>query len=147
MFEADAYAGTFRFASSIRAEVTDSALLEVMRELKEITASGLTEEELAFIRSAIGQRDALRYETALQKALFISRIQQYNLPAQYVRQQSRLLQRITREELNRIGQQYIRPEQTNIVLVGDKSKIYDKVRKLGYEIVELDVEGAPVKDF
>jgi zinc protease len=29
----------------------------------------------------------------------------------------------------------------NILLVGDKKKILDGVKKLGYDIVELDVDG------
>jgi zinc protease len=33
------------------------------------------------MKSAIGQRDALRYETGGQKAAFIARILDYNLPA------------------------------------------------------------------
>jgi zinc protease len=33
----------------------------------------------------------------------------------------------------------------NILLVGDKAKIYEGVKKLGYPIVELDVDGKPVE--
>ena len=32
-----------------------------------------------------------------------------------------------------------------ILLVGDKEKIYESVKKLGYEIVELDTEGNKVE--
>ena len=32
-----------------------------------------------------------------------------------------------------------------IIIVGDKDANLDKVRKLGYEVVELDVNGSPVK--
>jgi zinc protease len=33
----------------------------------------------------------------------------------------------------------------NILLVGDKAKILEGVKKLGYQIVELDVDGKPVE--
>jgi len=33
----------------------------------------------------------------------------------------------------------------NIVLVGDKAKVWDKLQKLGYEMEELDKDGNPVK--
>jgi zinc protease len=33
----------------------------------------------------------------------------------------------------------------NILLVGDKAKYLDKVKRFGYEIVELDVDGKPVE--
>jgi zinc protease len=33
----------------------------------------------------------------------------------------------------------------NILLVGDKAKILEGVKKLGYEIVELDVDGKKIE--
>ena len=39
----------------------------------------------------------------------------------------------------------IKPEKMNILLVGDKARIMEGVRKLGYEIVELDVDGNKVE--
>jgi zinc protease len=37
------------------------------------------------------------------------------------------------------------PEKMNILLVGDKAKIYEGVKKLGYDIIELDADGKPVE--
>jgi zinc protease len=33
----------------------------------------------------------------------------------------------------------------NILLVGDKAKILEGVKKLGYPVIELDVNGKPVE--
>ncbi len=54
------------------------------------------------MKSAMGQRDALGYETGGQKAAFIARILDYNLPANYVEQQNKILQNMTRAELNKL---------------------------------------------
>ena len=62
-FNADDYTGEFEFSSGIKAEATDSALAEVITELKNFEQNGIRPEELAFMKSANGQRDALRYET------------------------------------------------------------------------------------
>ena len=96
------------------------------------------------MKSAMGQRDALRYETGGQKAAFIARILDYNLPANYVEQQNKILQNMTRAELNKIAAKYYKPEKMNILLVGDKAKILEGVKKLGYDVVELDSDGKPV---
>jgi zinc protease len=61
-FNADKYTGDFVFSSGIRADATDSALTEVMKELKSFSSSGIKEDELSFLKKAIGQRDALRYD-------------------------------------------------------------------------------------
>jgi zinc protease len=135
------YTGEFYFSSGIRANATDSAVVEVMKELKNYADKGITDEELKFMKSALGQRDALLYETGFQKAGFIGRIQDYDLPADYVDQQNKILANLTKEEVDRIAAKWIKPQTTNILLVGDKVKILPGLQKLGYEIVELDVNG------
>jgi Predicted Zn-dependent peptidases len=142
-FDGDNYTGNFTFSSGIRADATDSALNEVIRELKDYATNGIKDEELAFMKSAIGQRDALRYETGEQKAGFIARILEFNLPANYVDQQNKILKNITKDEINALAKKWINPDKLNIVLVGDKERILPGLQKTGYEIVELDTDGRP----
>lgn len=140
-FTGDKYSGEFSFGSGIRANATDSALVQVMNELSTYAKNGITDDEIKFMKSAIGQRDALRYETGFQKAGFIRQMLYYNLPADYVEQQNKILSNITKEEISKIAAKWINPANMNILLVGDKVKILPGLEKLGYEIVELDVNG------
>ena len=144
-FDADNYTVEFEFSSGIKAGATDSALSEVMKELNKYETGGITDEELSFTKSAIGQRDALRYETGAQKAGFISRILDYNLPADYVDKQNKILANITKAEIDGLSKKWINPEKINILLVGDKTKILPGLQRLGYEIVELDKDGKSVQ--
>ncbi|HEV7333337.1 MAG TPA: pitrilysin family protein [Flavisolibacter sp.] len=140
-FAGDEYSGEFSFSSGIKADATDSALVEVMKEIRNYTVNGPTEEEVDFMKNAIGQRDALAYETGVQKAAFIRRILDYNLPADYVEQQAKILRSMTAAQMKAVAQKYLHPDKMNILLVGDKKKIMDSVKKLGYDIVELDADG------
>lgn len=144
-FSGDKYTGTFAFSSGIRADATDSALSEVMREIKEYAETGVKEEEIAFMRKSIGQADARNYETGVQKAAFIGRILEYNLPADYVSKQSQILQTITKKDIDALAKKYLDVNKMNILLVGDKKKILPGLQRLGYEIVELDADGNPIK--
>jgi len=143
-FSADKYSGTFQFSSGIRGDATDSALIEVMKDVKNYLQNGPTDEELQFMKSAIAQSDARQYETGFQKAAFIGRILDYNLPANYIDQQNKILKSMTKEQLKATSNRFIQPEKMNILLVGDKAKILDGVKKLGYEVVELDADGKKV---
>jgi zinc protease len=145
-FSANKYTGDFRFSSGIRADVTDSALMEVMREFNDYTQKGPTAEEVAFMKTAIAQSEALNYETAGQKAAFIRRILEYNLAANYTEQQNKILKSMTPAQMKAIANQYLRPEKLNILLVGDKARILEGVKKLGYEIVELDADGKLISE-
>ena len=140
-FSSDEYNGTFTFSSGIRADATDSALIETMKDIKNYAATGITPEELKFTQNAIGQRDALQYETGPQKAGFIRRILDYNLPGNYVEQQNKILSSITKKEIDGLAKKWLVTDKMNILLVGDKAKILPGLEKLGYEIVELDADG------
>mgnify|MGYP001243186363 CR=1 FL=1 len=144
-FSGDEYSGDFEFASGIRADATDSALVEVMKELNNYRENGISEAELKFMKNSLGQRDARSYETGFQKAGFIGRILNYNLPANYVEQQNKILANITKKEIDAFAKKMLNPDKMNVLLVGDKSKIYDGVKKLGYEIIELDADGKKVE--
>ncbi len=140
-FSGDKYTGEFAFSSGIRADATDSALVEVIKEIKEYAEDGIKPEEISFMRNSIGQADARQYETGFQKAAFINRLLQYNLPADYVKQQNEILKNITSQQINAVAKKYLDVDKMNILLVGDKEKIMPGLKKLGYEIIELDTEG------
>jgi zinc protease len=140
-FSGDKYTGAFTFSSGIRANATDSALVEVMKELDTYAKKGITDEELKFMKSALGQRDALLYETGFQKAGFVRRILEYSLPADFVDVQNKILAEMKKEEINKLAAKWINTGKMNILLVGDKEKILPGLQKLGYEIIELDPNG------
>jgi zinc protease len=144
-FSGDEYDGDFTFSSGIKAEATDSALREVIKEIKNYSADGITEEEMSFMKSAIGQRDALRYETGIQKAGFIRTILDYNLPANYTATQAKIVRDITKKEIDALAKKYVSADKLNMLMVGDKARILPGLQKLGYPIVELDAEGKPVE--
>lgn len=144
-FTGDEYTGDFEFSSGIRADATDSALVEVMKELKNYRENGITEAELKFMKNSLGQRDALSYETGFQKAGFIRRILDFGLPVNYTEQQNTILAKLTKKQIDETARKMLNPEKMNILLVGDKAKIMEGIKKLGYEVVELDADGKTIE--
>ncbi len=144
-FNGDEHGGDFEFSSGIRSDATDSALAEVVNQLTNYSANGIADSEMVFMKSAIGQRDALRYETGFQKAGFIRNILEYNLPANYTEIQQKILKNMTKKDIDALAKKYIDAGKLNMLLVGDKAKILPGLQKLGYPIVELDVDGKPAE--
>ncbi|MGV3540257.1 MAG: M16 family metallopeptidase [Rufibacter sp.] len=136
--------GPYTAYAGVRSNVSDSAVVEFMKEIKRFREEGITDEELAFMKSAIGQSDARKYETSFQKASFLNNMLRYNLDADYVAKQNQILQNITKEEINALAKKYLPVEKMNIMLVGDKASIKPGLEKLGYEVVELDPDGMPL---
>ena len=79
-----------------------------------------------------GQADARNYETGGQKAAFIGRMIQCDLPADYVKKQNQILQSISKNEIDGLSKKYLDIEKMNILLVGDKKKILPGLQTMGY---------------
>ncbi len=144
-FDADQYSCIYGFSAGIKADATDSAMASILNILTEYRKKGMTGEELKFTRNSIGQSDARKYETGQQKAGFLLHILTYNLPGDYTQKQHELLRGFDISEVESLAGKYI-PDvsKMNVVLVGDKHKVWDGLQQFGYEIVELDSEGNPV---
>ncbi len=128
--------GMYRIATGVRTSATDSALKEIMYEVNNYKANGITDEELNFMKNSITQSDALRYETNFQKASFFNRLVEYNLPKDFIRQQNATINSLTKEEINALAKEILQPEKMTILIVGDKEKIKAPIEKLGYKIVD-----------
>ena len=140
-FSGNKYSVDYTFSSGIRADATDSALTEVMKEINNYATSGITADEINFMKSAIGQRDALQYETPGQKSGFVARLLEYNLEGDYVATQTKILTMMNKAEIDQLAKKWLQTDNMNILLVGDKAKILPGLQKFGYEIVELDTDG------
>ena len=131
----------FTASAGIKASATDSAVVEFIKEIKGFQENGITDDELNFMRNSIGQRDARRYETPFQKAGFLGNIIRYNLDGSYVDKQAEIIQSITREEINALARKYLNTDNAYILVVGDGASNRDKLKALGYEVVNVTEKG------
>lgn len=136
----------FSATAGVKGAATDSAVVEFMKEIKGYRENGITDAELKFMRSAIGQRDARSYETPGQKANFLRRINHYNLDKNFVKEQNKIIATITKEEINGLAKKYLQDENLYILVVGDGASNRSKLEKLGYEIVDVDAKGDIIND-
>lgn len=137
--------GTYVVSGGFLAHATDSCVMEIMKEVNNYKNNGIDANELVFTQNSISQNDALKYETLFQKAGFMSNIIEYGLNKDYVKQQLDILKSITVFDINNLSKTLLKPEKAVIVVVGDKAKVFDKLKKLNYPIVELDSQGNPIK--
>jgi zinc protease len=136
--------GPFIAQAGVKKEATDSSVVEFIRILKDYSENGISEEDLAFTKSSVGQKDALKYEAGYQKTGFLNKILRFGLDADFTEKQSEILQSLTVEEVNALAAKHIDVDKMAIVVVGDKASIYEGLSKLPYEIevVNLSVEVA-----
>lgn len=144
-FSGSHFKGPFTASAGVKAEKTDSSLMDFFAEMSAFRAAGITPEELNFTKNSLGQRDALKYETPFQKAMFLQNLLVYKLDKNYIDKQGAILNSLTKQDIDGLAKRYLPLEKMVIVVVGDKATNFEKVKKLGYPVVELDTEGNPIK--
>lgn len=144
-FNGNKFAGPYVISAGVRANATDSSVVDVMTELKKYADNGITDEELSFTKNAMGQADALKYESPFQKLSFVKRLLDFNLDKSYVARQAEILKNTGKSEVNAAAKKALPYNNMVILIVGDKASNFEKLQKLGYDVVELDMNGEPVK--
>jgi zinc protease len=115
---------TFTGSSSIVAPKTDSAVVEWVKELRGIRGERpVTDKEMDFARTNRVAGLPATMESNDQVANAVITMLQNNLPADYYQQYVRRVSGITGADVAAVASKVIDPENTTIVIVGDRKVI------------------------
>lgn len=138
--------GPFFAYGGIRTDVTDSAMTEFMKELHRVRDELVPENEFSMYKAAVIQRLPRSFETPAQIAGQLGSVVVFGLPEEYFDSLVQKYSAVTREDIQRVAKKYIRTDALDIVIVGDKSKIHDKLAKIGFTtIISTDEFGNEMK--
>ena len=129
-YQGNKQTGMFGIQTSVKTEVTDSALTEIFSILDNYTNTGLTNEELSSTKESYLNSAAMKYETPNQKLGFLNRILSYDLDPSYIDKQADILNGMTLTEVNSLASSKIKPKEMAIVIVGNKYLIKKKLENL-----------------
>jgi zinc protease len=138
--------GPFRAGGDIMTAKNDSALVEFMKELKDIRGGRPpSDDELAQAKASLVQSLPASFESVAGLNGNIATIYLQGLPEDYYQQFARAVNAVTKEDFVRVARQYIDPDKLSIVIVGDRAKIEGPLSALKIApIVRLDLDGNPV---
>jgi predicted Zn-dependent peptidase len=126
-------------ASISRVEKTAEVLELMLAQFRDLRERPVSQEELELFRNSILNAEVFRFTSKQAVAERIARTQMLGLPPDYYEQYIRQIQAITPADLQRAVQQYVRPEQFVIVVVGDKRQFDRPLQSLG-SVVEVPLE-------
>jgi zinc protease len=129
--------GSFVASGAVKSAVTDSSVIEFMKELKLIRDAGVTDEELAFAKNSLILREPRNFETPGQVAGQLQTLVLYNLPDDYFATYVQNFEKVTAADVKLVAEKYIQPAAMNIVVVGDVATVKDGLGKLGYGEVRV----------
>ncbi|MCX6150876.1 MAG: pitrilysin family protein [Ignavibacteriales bacterium] len=132
--------GPFIAQSSVQTDVTDKALTEFFNELNGILKP-VPDEELARAKNYLALSYPSNFQNVAEIAGQLEEMVEYNLPDNYFSDYIPSVLSISGDDVNKAAKKYIVPDQVLVVVVGDKAKIEDGIKKLNLgEIINLSIE-------
>lgn len=132
--------GAFSATAEVRNEVADSALAELMTQLRRVGTEPVPPAELDNAKNALVGVFPLTVETAQQIAEQVATVKTLGLPADYLQTYRTRIAAVTASDVERAAQAYVRPNQALVVVVGDAATLYPRLAKIG-PVRVTDVQG------
>lgn len=139
-YNTDELIGEFSASASVRNEVTDSAIVEFMKEFDRIRNEPVTDLELQGAKNFIIGSFGRSLESPQTIASFALNIEQYNLPKDYYQNYLSTLGTLTKEDIMATAKKYILPSTMTITVVGKANEVADKLGAFG-KVQYYDEEG------
>ncbi|CAG0948271.1 MAG: insulinase family protein [Bacteroidetes bacterium] len=124
----DPVIGYFSASASVRNGVTDSAIVEFLKEMKRMRDEPVTEKELQSTKNFITGSFARGLEQPQTIARFALQTEKYKLPKDYYATYLEKLNALTVGDIQRVAQKYMKPDNAYILVVGNKDEVAIKLK-------------------
>ena len=138
----DKYVSRFRAGASVRNAVTDSAVVETLKEIKRIKTEPVTAQALANAKAKYVGDFVLALENPQTIARYALNIKINDLPKDFYTTYLQKINAVTANDVNRVANTYFKLENSRIVVVGKGSDVIENLEKVTFE-----GEKVPVKYF
>jgi len=138
-FWGDDTSGGFTASAAVRADATAASITEFTNELNNYAKNGISDDELAFMRQAINQKDALKYETPNAKLGFLAQILEHDLAPSFVKERNKIVSTITKEQINGLAAKHLNTQNMVYLVVGDAKTLRPELEKLGMKVVDYSL--------
>lgn len=144
----DELVGQFRAYAQVGTDVTDDAVNQFLIEMNRMESELVDDETLNLFKTVRTGSLARSLESPQTIARFAYNTLKYNLPADYYQKYFENVDAVTKEQVLAVSKKYIDADQAIIVVVGDKNKLLEPLKKYSASnTVEVyDMYGNPVKE-
>jgi zinc protease len=121
-FDARLMPGSFWINLQTRTETTNQAITGVLTELKSIREAPVSDQELSEAKSFLVGSFPLRLDSTAKLAQVLAQVEFYGLGFEYFSQYPVWIERVTKEDVQRVAKQYLDPQRYALVVVGNIAK-------------------------
>jgi zinc protease len=129
----------FRASAQVRNAVTDSAVVEILSEIKKIGTERVSEVDLKNAKEKYKGSFVRSLERPETVANFALNIETQGLSADFYENYLSRIDAVTAEEVQRVAQKYFKVDQARIVVVGKGSEVLPALEKMQFDSKPLKV--------
>jgi zinc protease len=130
-------AGPFTASSAVFTAKTDSAVVEFFNELNRIRTEPVSADELQRAKNFVALGLPRRFETTAGVASQLADLEIYGLQLEFYNSYVQRIMAVTPEDIRRVANSYLRPDQAVVVVVGDLETIEPGLRALQLGPLEI----------
>ena len=139
------YVTKFVANSAVRNAVTDSAVVEFIKEIKKIRTEKVDAEVLKNVKAGYIGRFVMQVQKPQAVARYALNIETEQLPADFYEKYIQTINAVTPDDILRVANKYFLLDNTRIVIVGKASEITPGLEKLKLPLYFFDKYGNPVE--
>lgn len=128
MFDFRPQPGPFLASAAVQTNVTDKALTEFMKEIRNI--STVTDDELNRAKNYVALQFPQDFQSVSAIAAQLQDLVVYGLPNDYFDSYINRVTQVPRADIERVAKKYIDPERVAIIVVGDRAQVEQGIRNL-----------------
>lgn len=149
---ADKYVTRFMAATSVRNAVTDSAVMEMLKEIRFMRDNKVTSQQLNTAKAKFVGDFVLALERPETVANYALRIATQNLSQDFYADYLKKINAVTAKDVERVAKKYYKPENLRIVIVGKGSEVLEGLKNIKgpagktIPVLYFDKFGNPVEE-
>jgi hypothetical protein len=134
-------AGTFRATAEVRTPVTGDSVKEFFYELNRIRNERVSEKEIADAKSYLTGVFPIRLETQEGLTDQLVQIKMLRLQDDYLQVYRDRVQAVTLDDIQRVAQKYVKPDEAAMIVVGDGAAVLEQIRPYSEDIEIYNTSG------
>ena len=139
------YVTKFKASSAVRNSVTDSAVVEFVKEIKRIRTKKVSEDVLKNVKAGYIGRFVMQVEKPQTVARYALNIETEKLPADFYEKYIQTINNVSADDIYRVANKYFLIDNLRIVIAGKGSEVIAGLEKLKIPIFYFDKYGNPTE--
>ncbi|MCT4663956.1 MAG: insulinase family protein [Flavobacteriales bacterium] len=144
-FSASRYIGTFQASTQVRNSVTDSTIMEAMKEMDRILTEDVSQEDIDRVKAKYSGNFVMSVQKPNTIARYAMDIERLGLGKDFYKNFLKNLNAVTVADIKRVAKKYFLKDNMRIIVVGKGSEVAEGLEKLGYPIKYYNKKAKRIK--